>query len=204
MTTHLSLELIFASNKAFLINQRSTSRCAADPWQASGRENSNQSCDEPDTIIKDKNPGLPHEQGGLVAEKKICGEDGLALCQLPMRLLQIELDTEAINELDDGVGVIAVLHDPHKILHETAHLVLGSAGALDDAALAEEQGGSEVAQEMGGFELRQLHVRRNCCTGYPTLTLQSSLIPFSLLHQPGLGMSDRYVFFTPLTFASSS
>jgi len=53
-------------------------------------------------------------------------------------------------------------------------------------------------------ELRQLHVRRNCCTGYPTLTLQSSQIPFSLLHQPGLGRSDRYVLSTPLTFASSS
>jgi len=105
----------------------------------------------PTIIIKDKNPGLLHEQGGLVAEKKICGEDGLALGQLPMRLLQIELDTEAIDELDDGVGVIAVLHDPHQILHEPAHLVLGSAGALDDATLAEEQGGSEVAQEMGGF-----------------------------------------------------
>ena len=83
--------------------------------------------------------------------KKICGEDGLALGQLPMRLLEIELDTEAIEELDDGVGVIAVLHDPHKVLHEPARLVLGSAGALDNAALAEEHGGGEVAQEMGGF-----------------------------------------------------
>ena len=72
----------------------------------------------PAIILKDKNPGLLHEQGGLLAEKKIRGEDGLALGQLPMRLLEIELDAEAI---DDGVGVIAVLHDPHQILHEPAH-----------------------------------------------------------------------------------
>ena len=99
-------------------------------------------------ILKDENPGLLHEQGGLLAEKKIRGEDGLALGQLPMRLLEIELEAEAI---DDGVGVITVLHDPHQVLHEPARLVLGSAGALDDAALTEEHGGGEVAQEVGAL-----------------------------------------------------
>jgi len=91
-------------------------------------------------ILKDKNPGLLYEQGGLLAEKKICGKDGLALGHLPMRLLEIELHTEAIDELNDGVGVLAVLHDQHQVLHEHACLVLGSAGVLDNVALAEEHG----------------------------------------------------------------
>jgi len=102
-------------------------------------------------ILKDKHSGLLHEQGGLLAEKKICGKDGLAFGQVPMRLLDIKLDTEAIDKPDYGVGVIAVPHDPHQVLHEPSRLVLGSAGALDDAALAEEHVGGEVAQEMGGF-----------------------------------------------------
>lgn len=65
--------------------------------------------------------------------------------------LEIELDAEAVDEFHDRIRVIAVLHDIDEVLHEAPGFRIGSGGGLfRDSALAQQDGGGEVPQQVGG------------------------------------------------------
>ena len=92
-------------------------------------------------ILENKRPGLFHKESGLLAQKEIGGEYRLALCEFGLRPFEIELNAEAVDELYDGIGVLAVLHDAHKVFHESSGIVSGGAsvfgGRFSEASLAE-------------------------------------------------------------------
>ena len=105
-------------------------------------------------VLKDEDAGLLHEQGGLLAQEEVGLEEVAAFGQLLLSAVKVKLDAKAVDELDDGVGVVAVLHGADEVLEEPSGIeagVVGSPGVvglLGHTTLHEQDGGGQISEQM--------------------------------------------------------
>ena len=101
---------------------------------------------DPAVVLENEHPCLLHEEVGLVVEEEVGCEDALAGLELLLGSLEVEFDVKAVYELDDGVGVVAVLDELYEVLE------------VEPLPLVDDDGGCEVAEEVRGVGLDGLDV----------------------------------------------
>jgi hypothetical protein len=89
-------------------------------------------------------PGGIDECVSRAEQEEIVLEDLLGLAQLLLRLLEVKVDVQGLDEVGDGVGVLVpfLAHDADQVLKLALVLV-----AVAGAAAAGDNGGGQVAQD---------------------------------------------------------
>mmetsp|Transcript_7052 Transcript_7052/g.12626 ORF Transcript_7052/g.12626 Transcript_7052/m.12626 type:complete len:203 (-) Transcript_7052:861-1469(-) len=101
-------------------------------------------------ILENKHSCLFHKQLGLLAQEEVRGKDSLTSRQLRLCSLKVKLDRKLIHKFNNGIGVFTLLHHLDQITQQSTSLGVGvTPRLLGRAALAQQDSGGEVPQQMG-------------------------------------------------------